>query len=273
MTRPFAAVPFVFVARGAGKVEHPRRLQDRRAVISGGASGIGLAAARRFSAEGARVAILDRNEAALATAARSLPGESLVLKADVTDERQVERAFAETVDRWGGLDVLVANAAVQLYGQDTIAHKLERSVWDATVAVNLTGMFLTCKHGLRALLGSGGGSVIVTASATSLYGLAPGFDAYSASKGGVLALARVMAIDYAPFGIRVNAVIPGAIATPLVKTLTDDNEAVGALLQRIPLRRMGNADDVAGIMSFLASDDSLYATGGIFTVDGGMTAG
>jgi NAD(P)-dependent dehydrogenase (short-subunit alcohol dehydrogenase family) len=245
----------------------------RRVVVTGGASGIGHAAAQRFASEGARVAIIDRDEEALAAAAPMFSGESHALLADVTDESQVERAFASLVDQWGGVDVLVANAAVQLYGRDSPVHELEKAVWDATIAVNLTGTFLTCKHGIRAILASGGGSVVVLASATSLYGLAPGFDAYSASKGGVLALARVMALDYASLGIRVNAVIPGPIATPLVRTLTDDTGAVEKLLQRVPLRRMGTPGDIAGMITFLASDDAAYATGGIFTIDGGMTAG
>jgi NAD(P)-dependent dehydrogenase (short-subunit alcohol dehydrogenase family) len=249
-------------------------LAGRCALITGGASGIGRATALRYLRDGASVAVVDRDPAALDAIrdeARA-DGRLLALRADVTEEAEVERAVADAAEGLGGLDVLVANAAVQLFGRDAPVHELDREVWDTTIAVNLTGVFLTCKHGIRALLSRGGGSVIVTASPTALYGMAAGFDAYSASKGGALALARVMANDYAPHGIRVNAVVPGVTATPLIRDLTDDPVSLGSFVERIPLGRVGTADDVAGVMAFLASDDSAYATGAVFSVDGGITA-
>ncbi len=249
----------------------PQRLVGKRALITGGASGIGLATAIRFKAEGARVALLDRDEDALDRAKQAL-SDAVLLPVDVTDETQVEEAFDSVMEQWGGLDVLVPNAAVQLIGRDAAVHELDREVWDLTIGVNLTGMYLTCKYGVRCLLASGGGSVICTASPTSQFGIGAGFDAYSASKGGVLALARVMANDYAADDIRVNAVVPGVTATPLIEGLIEDPEAINSLVDVIPMGRVGTAEDVTGVMVYLASDDSSYATGGVFTVDGGLTA-
>ncbi len=247
------------------------RLGGKRTLITGGGSGIGLATAIRFKSEGAQVALLDRDEDSLARAKETL-GDVVLLHVDVTDEAQVEQAFDSVMERWGGLDVLVANAAVQLFGQDAAVHELDRDVWDQTIGVNLTGTFLTCKYGVRCLLSSGGGSVICTASPTSQFGVGAGFDAYSASKGGVLALARVMANDYAANDIRVNAVVPGVTATPLIEGLIEDAEAMASLVAAVPMGRVGTAEDVTGVMVYLASDDSLYATGGVFTVDGGLTS-
>lgn len=218
------------------------------------------------------MALLDRDAAALDGLAGEFDGDHLLCETDVTDESSVSEAMTQVATEFGGIDVLVANAAVQLFGADAAVHELDRSVWDATIAVNLTGVFLTCKYGVRALLGSGGGSVICTASPTGILGIAPGFDAYSASKGGVLALARVMASDYASHGIRVNSVVPGVTATPLITALTDDADALGRYLDQIPLGRVGTPADVTGIMTYLASDESTYATGGVFVVDGGITA-
>jgi NAD(P)-dependent dehydrogenase (short-subunit alcohol dehydrogenase family) len=247
------------------------RLAGKRALVTGGGSGIGRATAVRFAGEGARVAVLDRDEAAARTTVEALE-DGLALPADVTDEAQVAAAVDTVVAAWGGLDVVVANAAVQLFGEDARAHELALDVWERTLAVNLTGAFLTCKHGIRAMLASGGGSVIVTGSPTGLFGLSPGFDAYSASKAGAMGLARVLATDYAPDGIRVNVAVPGFTETPLVRTIFEQPEEVARRAERIPLRRPGQPEDLTGLMVFLASDDSAYATGGIFTVDGGITA-
>ena len=247
------------------------RLAGKRTLITGGGSGIGLATAKRFRSEGASIALIDRDSAGLDRAKESI-ADVITIDADISDERQVEQAFETVMERWGGLDVLVANAAIQLFGRDAPVHELDLETWDTTIAVNLTGTFLTCKYGIRCLLATGGGSVIVTASPTSQFGLAAGFDAYSASKGGVLGLARVRANDYSADGIRVNAVVPGVTATPLIADATSDPEANRSLVEIVPLGRLGQADDVAGVMTFLASDDSSYATGGVFTVDGGLTA-
>lgn len=251
------------------------RLAGKRVIITGAGSGMGRAAALRFAQEGARVGLLDTNETHLADVAAAVAatgGDALPLAADVTDEAQVEAAVAEAVARWGGLDTIVANAAIQLFGQDDRADRLAAGVWRKTIDVNLTGIFLACKHGIKAILASGGGSVICTASPTSLYGLAPGFDAYSASKAGVLGLVKVMANDYARLGVRVNAVIPGFTDTPLVRAVMEDNEEFRRLVGTIPLGRPGKPAEVAAVMAFLASDDASYVTGAAWAVDGGMTA-
>ena len=234
---------------------------------------MGRAAALRFAAEGARVGLLDTNEEAARAVAAGIEGaggEALVLPADVTKESEVSAAVQKAVAAWGGLDVVVANAGVQLAGQDDRADRLELSVWQRTIDVNLTGIFLTCKHGIRALLSSGGGAVVCTASPTGLYGCAPGYDAYSASKAGVYGLIRVMAADYAKEGIRVNGVIPGYTKTPMTEWVTPEQHE--ALLGTIPMGRQGDPEDVAAVMVFLASDEAAYVTGAVWAADGGLTA-
>jgi NAD(P)-dependent dehydrogenase (short-subunit alcohol dehydrogenase family) len=252
-----------------------KRLEGKRTIITGAGMGMGCAAAIRFAQEGAKVGLIDVNEAAINEAVGLIAaegGEALALVADVAVEDQVAAAVGRAVARWGGLDVVVANAAVQLMGQDARVHELDAAVWQRTIAINLTGVFHTCKHGIRALLASGGGSVICTASPTSLLGCAPGFDAYTASKAGVLGLVKVMANDYARDGIRVNAVIPGFTNTPMVRQVMENDEWRESLIQTIPLGRPGKPEEVAAMMVFLASDEASYATGGAFFVDGGITA-
>lgn len=251
------------------------RVAGKRAIVTGAGSGIGRAAARRLAHEGARVALLDIDLDAAEAAAAPLRGdgaEAIALRVDVTSERDVEAAVAEAVRAFGGLDVVVANAAVQLFGEDDRADRLLLDVWERTLAVNLTGCFLTCKHGIRALLASGGGSVVVTASPTGLFGQAPGFDAYSASKAGTYGLARVMAHDYAREGIRVNCVVPGFTDTSLVREIIEDDERRTQLVATIPLGRPGTADEVAAAILFLASDEAAYCTGSALVCDGGLTA-
>lgn len=244
-------------------------LEGRRALITGAASGIGRATAVRFAAEGAAVALVDRDRAGVVDAAAGIDG--LALAADVRLETEVETAVADAVRELGGLDVIVANAGVQLHGEDDRADRLELEVWERTLRINLTGVFLTCKHGVRALLQAGGGSVICTSSPTAFAGVAPGYDAYSASKAGVLGLVKAMARDFAP-DVRVNAVVPGFVETPLVGPVTHDEEWLANVLSTVPLARVGRPEEVAGLIAFVASDACAYATGASFVLDGGMTA-
>jgi len=249
------------------------RLEGKRAIVSGAGAGMGRAAALRFAAEGARVGLLDIDERAARAVADEIEAggdEALVLPADVSKEEDVAAAVGQTVDAWDGLDVVVANAGVELAGEDDRADRLELAVWQRTMDINLTGIFLTCKHGIRALLASGGGSVVCTCSPTGLYGCAPGFDAYSTSKAGVYGLVRVMAADYAREGIRVNGVVPGYTRTPMTEWVTPEEH--DALLATIPLARQGEPEDVASVMLFLASDEAAYVTGAVWAADGGMTA-
>lgn len=250
------------------------KLMGKRALITGAASGMGRAAALRFAAEGAQVALLDIDAPGLGDVLAMVgsASASAAYVVDVSNESEVEKATTEFANRAGGLDIVVANAAVDLIGEDDRVDRLDLSVWRRTIDVNLTGTFLTCKHGIRELLRSGGGAVICTASPTGLYGGSPGADAYSASKGGIFALVRVMAADYAAENIRVNAVVPGFTDTPMVDRFISDSSARKRIVKSIPMGRPGTADEVAAMMCFLASEEASYATGAYFIIDGGMTA-
>lgn len=247
------------------------RLAGKRALVTGAASGIGRATSIRFATEGALVACLDVHEAGAQATAAEIGPAALPYRCDVRRETDVEAAVHAAVERFGGLDVVVANAGIE-HPRDARVDSLELEVWEETIRTNLTGVFLTCKHGVQALFAAGGGSLICTASGTSLYGLAPGQDAYSASKAGVLGLARVLAHDLARHGVRVNAVVPGFTLTGMADKVVANAGWLERAVAGIPLGRPGTPEEVASMMVFLASDESSYAVGGIFVVDGGKTA-
>ncbi|WP_353808716.1 SDR family NAD(P)-dependent oxidoreductase [Agromyces sp. SYSU T00194] len=247
------------------------RLQGKTAMVTGAASGIGRQVALRFLREGARVAFADRDAAAVAAVVDGLGEGARAVVMDVSDEASVAAGVEGLVaDGWRP-ETVVVNAGVQLFGQDAKVADLDLDVWRRTVDVNLTGAFLTIKHSVRALLGGGGGSIILTGSPTAVRGEGADFTAYSSSKAGMHGLGRTVAAAYARDGIRVNTVIPAYTETPLVSTLTGDDEARTAIVGRIPMGRAGSAEDLEGIMVYLASDDSAFATGAAFAVDGGMS--
>jgi 3-oxoacyl-[acyl-carrier protein] reductase len=249
------------------------RLTGKTALVTGAASGIGRQVALRFLHEGARVAFADRDERALGSVVAGLGDAARAVVMDISDEASVEGAMATlAADGWSP-NVVVANAGVQLFGQDAKAGDLDLEVWRRTIDINLTGTFITLKHAVRAMLARArGGSIILTGSPTGVRGEGEVFTAYSASKAGMHGLGRTVAAAYARDGIRVNTVIPAYTETPLVSTLTDDDDARAAIVGRIPMGRAGTAADVEGIMVFLASDESAFATGAAFAVDGGMSS-
>jgi NAD(P)-dependent dehydrogenase (short-subunit alcohol dehydrogenase family) len=255
------------------------RLTGKTALVTGAGSGIGQRVAQRFVAEGARVVFADRNlpaaQAAASAAADDDAGRTLAVAMDIADEASVTAGYAAAAEAGYAVDVVVANAGVQLFGQDAPIADLELDAWNRTIAVNLTGTFLTLKHAVRAMLDESrptpGGSIILTGSPTGLNGEGSTFTAYSSSKGGMHAMGRAVAKAYADRGIRVNTAVPGYTETPLVTAISGDPADRAAIVSRIPMGRPGRPEDVEGIMVFLASDESAYATGAIFRVDGGMT--
>ena len=240
------------------------RLEGKRALITGASSGIGRATAIRFLAEGARVAAFDVDGGAV--------DGTLDLRGDVSDEDAVAAAVARAVEEFGGLDIVIPNAATQLVGRDDRADRLDRDAWQRTLDVNLSGVFYTAKHGARALLESGGGAIVCTASPAGLYAIAPGLDAYSASKAGVYGLIRVLAADFGREGVRVNGVHPGLTETAMNGWWLANEEARAEALRKVPMGRVAQPEEIAAVIVFLASDEASYVTGAVWAVDGGLTA-
>ena len=251
------------------------RLEHKVAIVTGGGAGMGEAVAKGFAGEGAKVVIAERtveNGRAVAAAIEAAGGQAHFVPVDVAEAAAVEGMVAETLAHYGRIDILYNNAGVQLHGQDARAHEVSEEVWDRTMAINLKGVWLCSKYVIPAMLAQGGGSIIQVASPTGLTGCAPGYSAYSTSKGGVFGLTRVMAADYARDNIRVNALVPGATATPLIADMLADETTRQELANLSPMGRLGQPEDVVGLAIFLASDESGFCTGGFYMADGGVTA-
>jgi NAD(P)-dependent dehydrogenase (short-subunit alcohol dehydrogenase family) len=251
------------------------RLREKVVLITGGAAGMGRLAARTFAREGARVVAVDVVEKSGSEVAAEVArdgGQALFVRADVAREDQVRLAVQRAVERFGRLDVLYNNAGI-FPEKDGSVVDLEEPVWDQVMAVNLKGIYLCCKHAIPALLRSGGGSIINVASFVALVGCSVPQDAYTASKGGVIALTKSLAVQFGPRGVRTNAIAPGPIETPLLTSwLLTDPEAKQRRLNRIPMGRFGRPEDIVQMALYLASDESTWVNGSVLVVDGGITS-
>jgi len=239
-------------------------------IITGAGSGIGKATAEAFLDAGWRVGLIGRRPQPLETIAARY-ATAVPLPCDVTEPAAVDAAFNAAVDRWGRLDVMFNNAGI-MDSRDGTSQDTDEEVWDLTMNVNLKGVFFGCKYGIPALKRAGGGSIINTGSFVALLGAATPQVAYTASKGGVVALTRELAVIHARENIRVNALCPGPLQTELLMKFLDTEEKKQRRLVHIPMGRFGLAKEMAQATVFLASDESSYMTGTEFVVDGGITA-
>jgi meso-butanediol dehydrogenase / (S,S)-butanediol dehydrogenase / diacetyl reductase len=254
------------------------RLEDKVAVITGAASGQGHAAAYLFSGEGARVIVADANgEGAEETAKgiRASGGKAVAVETDVAREAEVEAMIRRAVDEFGGLDVLFNNAGVGYSAADrfTMASVVDtpEEDWDAILAINLKGMAMGCKHAIPIMAENGGGAIVNNASINALAGLS-GADAYTAAKGGVVSLTRVLAVDWGPRNIRINCICPGVVDTPMVAPVLADEQMATFMRENTPLGRLASPEEIARVALFLASDEASYLNGAVIPVDGGWTA-
>jgi len=248
------------------------RLGGKRAIITGAGAGIGEAIAARLSGEGALVALADLDGHAAERVASKIEGKTLVRQTDVTSSDEVEALVGGVVEEWGGLDVMVNNAGIGVAG--TTPETSEED-WERLMAVNLKGTFLGMKYAIPAMRDSGGGSVINISSVAALVGI-PDRAAYSATKGGILALTRAAAIDHVSEGIRVNCIAPGTVDTPWISRITagyeDPEEARARMEDRQPHGRFVTPEEIAAMAAYLASDESASCIGACMVVDGGVTA-
>ncbi|WP_033344693.1 3-oxoacyl-ACP reductase [Catenuloplanes japonicus] len=245
------------------------RLAGRVAVITGAGSGIGLATARRFRDEGAFVVCADVDSHAGQAAAEEVGGEAVTV--DVGDEDQVRALFDGVAERHGRVDIAFNNAGISPPDDDSIL-TTGLDAWERVIRVNTTSVFLCCKYAIPHMRRQGKGSIINTASFVALMGAATSQIAYTASKGGVLAMTRELGVQFAREGIRVNALCPGPIATPLLLELfAKDPERAARRLVHVPMGRFGQPEEIAAAVAFLASDDASFMTAGQFVVDGGIT--
>jgi NAD(P)-dependent dehydrogenase (short-subunit alcohol dehydrogenase family) len=250
----------------------PGRLSDKVALITGGGSGLGREMARRFAAEGAVVVVNDIDPQTGARTVSELGAGSTFIPGDVSDDPAAKRIFDAVRDQHGRLDVSVHNAGI-MDPRDEGVTDTPLEAWNRVIAVNLTGVFLCCRHAVPLMLETDGNSSLINiASFVALMGAAVPQIAYTASKGGVLAMTREIAVQYARQGIRANAICPGPIRTPLFEQLISDAHESANRLGHIPAGRFGEARDIAHAALYLASDESDWVTGTEFLVDGGITA-
>lgn len=244
------------------------RFAGKVAVVTGGASGIGAATTRRLVQEGASVVLGDLQETAAVALAHELGDAVIPVMVDVTDLDAVEQLMAEAVSQFGQLDVVFNNAGIGLQGR---VDEIDVDAWHRVIDVDLNAVFYGCRAALPHLRAGGGGAIVNTASISGLFG-DWGLPAYNAAKGAVMNLTRALAADHARDGIRVNAVCPGGVATAMTDSLVHSRRAQEQYERLVPMARMGQADEIASAVAFLASDDASYITGHGLVVDGGVTA-
>lgn len=247
------------------------RLEGKVAIVTGGNAGIGEAVAKRFAAEGAAVVITGRRQSELdrvISGIRHNKGKGLAVAGSVTDEAHIKEVTQRALDSLGRIDILVNNAGVGDFGKRI--HETDDASWQLMLDVNLTGVFRMTRAVVSQMLKQGKGAIVNVSSVASLVGI-PGAPAYAASKGGLDAFTRALAIDYARDGIRCNVVNPGLIDTPMAAPLMSNPDLLQPILTHYALRRPGTPEEVANMVLFLASDEAGWVTGGTFTIDGGMT--
>ncbi len=247
------------------------RLDEKVAVITGGASGMGKVASERFVAEGARVVVVDFDEAGGRAVADALGDRATFVRADVSNEADCQAMVAHAMSTFGALHVLYNNAGV-FPNDDGGVLETPESTWDRVMEINLKGVWLGCRAGIPAMVESGGGSIVNVASFVALMGAATAQIAYTSSKGGVLAMTREIAVEWGRRGIRANSLCPGPVDTPLLAELMSDPARKARRLVHIPMGRLAQAHEIVNAALFLASDEASYITGSQLVVDGGITA-
>lgn len=250
------------------------RLQEKVAIITGAGSGMGRVAAQLFAAEGAKVVVADFDEAAgseTADLVTTSGGEASFVRADVSDEGDAKAMVDHAVERFGRVDALYNNAGV-MPERDHSVIDTDVATWDRVMAINVRGVFLACKYAIPRMVDQGSGSVINISSFVALLGCSVPQDAYTASKGAVLSLTRSLAVQFAPHGVRSNAICPGPIETPmLMEWLLKDDEARQLRLARNPTGRFGKPEEIVNVAIYLASDESRWTNGAHFVIDGGIS--
>ena len=248
------------------------RLQDKVAIVTGGASGIGRAICQRFSSEGARVMVADRNIAGAEgtlTLMGATPDTADMVDVDISDAFRVERMVNETVMRFGRLDILVNGAAILIRTPPLV--DVDEVLWDLTMETNLKGVFLCCKYAIPAMTVNGGGSIVNISSMSGIRGI--GYSVpYAVSKAGVIHLTKVAASQYTAEGVRINCIAPGGVDTPQMRGSTASAEMFSERNESHPMGRVGNADEIANLVLWLASDEASYVSGSTYIIDGGAWA-